>query len=296
MGKKSTGFNIKKILLLSFILLTLSITIFSQARVIMAVSQNKRLNNKIEEIKISKETLTKENENLQVEVQNKQKNYEQALSKVKIAYLTFDDGPSNHTKNILDTLDKYKIKATFFVNHKDGMDDLYKEIINRGHVLANHTSSHNYKKVYNSKESFVEDVQKLDNELKRITGKEPSKILRFPGGSNNTISLNYNHGENFMKELAQHMTDLGYTFYDWNVDSMDAATFRQDKNVIVNRVLEDAKYVKHANILMHDLDPKDTTPEALPEIIEGLKAQGFIFESLSHESPKAQFTQVVEKK
>ncbi|HAG43088.1 MAG TPA: polysaccharide deacetylase [Clostridium sp.] len=296
MGKKSTGFNIKKILLLSFILLTLSITIFSQVRVIMAVSQNKRLHNKIEEIKVSKETLTKENENLQIEVQNKQKNYEQALSKVKIAYLTFDDGPSNHTKNILDTLDKYGIKATFFVNHKDGMDDLYKEIINRGHVLANHTSSHNYSKVYRTKESFVEDVQKLDNELKRITGKEPSKILRFPGGSNNTISLNYNHGENFMKELAQHMTDLGYTFYDWNVDSMDAATFRQDKNVIVNRVLEDAKYVKHANILMHDLDPKDTTPEALPEIIEGLKAQGFIFESLNHESPKAQFTEVVEKK
>ncbi len=262
----------------------------------MAVSQNKRLHNKIEEIKVSKETLTKENENLQIEVQNKQKNYEQALSKVKIAYLTFDDGPSNHTKNILDTLDKYGIKATFFVNHKDGMDDLYKEIINRGHVLANHTSSHNYSKVYRTKESFVEDVQKLDNELKRITGKEPSKILRFPGGSNNTISLNYNHGENFMKELAQHMTDLGYTFYDWNVDSMDAATFRQDKNVIVNRVLEDAKYVKHANILMHDLDPKDTTPEALPEIIEGLKAQGFIFESLNHESPKAQFTEVVEKK
>ncbi len=296
MGKKSTGFNIKKILLLSFILLTLSITIFSQVRVIMAVSQNKRLHNKIGEIKVSKETLTKENENLQIEVQNKQKNYEQALSKVKIAYLTFDDGPSNHTKNILDTLDKYGIKATFFVNHKDGMDDLYKEIINRGHVLANHTSSHNYSKVYRTKESFVEDVQKLDNELKRITGKEPSKILRFPGGSNNTISLNYNHGENFMKELAQHMTDLGYTFYDWNVDSMDAATFRQDKNVIVNRVLEDAKYVKHANILMHDLDPKDTTPEALPEIIEGLKAQGFIFESLNHESPKAQFTEVVEKK
>ncbi len=296
MGKKSTGFNIKKILLLSFILLTLSITIFSQVRVIMAVSQNKRLHNKIEEIKVSKETLIKENENLQIEVQNKQKNYEQALSKVKIAYLTFDDGPSNHTKNILDTLDKYGIKATFFVNHKDGMDDLYKEIINRGHVLANHTSSHNYSKVYRTKESFVEDVQKLDNELKRITGKEPSKILRFPGGSNNTISLNYNHGENFMKELAQHMTDLGYTFYDWNVDSMDAATFRQDKNVIVNRVLEDAKYVKHANILMHDLDPKDTTPEALPEIIEGLKAQGFIFESLNHESPKAQFTEVVEKK
>ncbi|WP_461615272.1 polysaccharide deacetylase family protein [Clostridium sp. Marseille-QA1073] len=296
MGKKSTGFNIKKILLLSFILLTLSVTIFSQARVIMAVSQNKRLHNKIEEIKASKETLAKENENLQIEVQNKQKNYEQALSKVKIAYLTFDDGPSKHTRNILDTLDKYNIKATFFVNHKDGMDDLYKEIVNRGHVLANHTSSHNYSKVYRTKESFVEDVQKLDNELKRITGKEPSKILRFPGGSNNTISLNYNNGANFMKELAQHMTDLGYTFYDWNVDSMDAATFRQDKNVIVNRVLEDAKYVKHANILMHDLDPKDTTPEALPEIIEGLKAQGFIFESLNHESPKAQFTEVVEKK
>ena len=229
-------------------------------------------------------------------MENNQKNYKQALSNVKVAYLTFDDGPSHHTEKILNILDKYNIKATFFVNQKDGMDDSYKEIVDRGHVLANHTASHNYSSIYRTKESFVEDVQKLDNEIRRITGKEPSKILRFPGGSNNTISSNYNNNPNFMKELAQHMTDLGYTFYDWNVDSTDAATFRQDKNIIVNRILEDAKYVNHANILMHDLDPKDTTVEALTEVIEGLKSQGFIFESLNHDSPKVQFTEVIEKK
>ena len=171
MSKKSTSFDIKKILLLSFILLTLSITVFSQLRIIMAVSQNKRLTNKINEIKTSKENLIKENEALQVEVENKQKNYKQALSNVKVAYLTFDDGPSHHTEKILNILDKYNIKATFFVNHKDGMDDSYKEIIDRGHVLANHTASHNYSSIYRTKESFVEDVQKLDNEIRRLQAK-----------------------------------------------------------------------------------------------------------------------------
>ncbi|EQB89894.1 peptidoglycan/xylan/chitin deacetylase (PgdA/CDA1 family) [Clostridium punense] len=267
-------------------------TAFTQSKAIMAKSETKKLQAELDEIKSSIDSLSQKNTSLQTEVNDKEKAYKEAMKNLKFAYLTFDDGPSNHTGKILDTLDRYKVKATFFVNYKEGKDEVYKEIVKRGHVLANHTYSHDYKKIYSSKENFIADVEKLDNELEKVTGQKPSKILRFPGGSNNTISWNHSGSSRFMPNLAQEMTDKGYTFFDWNIDSTDASTFRQEKQIIVSRVLGDCNYVKHANILMHDLDPKDTTVEALPEIIEGLKNQGFMFDVLSHDSPKVQFTEV----
>lgn len=283
---------IGKTIFFVILFLTLIGTVFTQSQAILAKSESKKLQSELEEVKSSINNLSEQNTSLQAEITDKETAYKKAMENLKFAYLTFDDGPSAHTGKLLDTLDKYKVKATFFVNYKEGKDDVYKEIAKRGHVLANHTYSHDYKKIYSSKENFIADVEKLDTELERITGAKPSKILRFPGGSNNTISWNYSGSSRFMPELAKEMTNKGYTFFDWNVDSTDASTFRQEKHIIVNRVLEDCTYVKHANILMHDLDPKDTTLEALPQIIEGLKNQGFMFDVLTHDSPKAQFTEV----
>jgi len=277
-----------KILFFVAVTLCMGISSFANGKAILAKSENKKLESQLLNIQQSINNLSENNDKLETEIESKQALYEDTLENLKIAYLTFDDGPSNHTLQILDTLDKYNVKATFFVNYKEGNDELYKEIVKRGHVLGNHTYSHVYSNIYSSKEAFIADVQKLDEQLQKITGKEPSKIVRFPGGSNNLLS----GSRNFMLELAKQMTAMGYTFFDWNIDSQDAATQIQSKDVIVNAILRDTHYVQHANILMHDSDPKITTLEALPQIIEGLKAQGFVFDKLSHESPKAQFIEI----
>lgn len=290
--RTKTSTTIVKILLI-FTALVLIFTLFINTRFILAKSNSKSLENTIADKLAEKDNLNKENLNLKKDIETKKDEYATALSNIKIAYLTFDDGPSHHTLKILDILDKYNVKATFFVNYKPGMDNIYKEIVNRGHVLANHTASHKYGKIYKNKESFLKDVQELDNKLTDITGQEPSKILRFPGGSNNKV--NGHPDQNFMPDLAQYMTDLGYSFFDWNIDSTDAATFKQSENVIIHSILDNTPFTQHANILMHDLDPKTTTVDALPEIIEGLQKQGFMIEPLTHDSAKVQFATIKEK-
>lgn len=214
-------------------------------------------------------------------IQNK---YDDLISKSPIAYLTFDDGPSDNTLKLLDVLDKYNVKATFFVVYKDGYDDVYREIVKRGHVLANHTYSHQYKYIYSSPEAFIDNILELDKKLEEITGVPPSKILRFPGGSNTGFIPHETSAE-----IKAKLNELGYSYFDWNVDSADALTQTQPKNNIVNSVLNGADLVNTANVLMHDTNVKHTTIEALPEIIEGLKERGYRFKRLDHESVKIQF-------
>ena len=206
----------------------------------------------------------------------------------KIAYLTFDDGPSaNNTPRILDILKKYNIKATFFVNG-NGKKKIYKRIVNEGHVIGNHTYSHNYKYIYSSVSSFKKDVDKLSDYLEEITGKRP-EIFRFPGGSNNTVSRKYG-GRTMMKTLCWVIYyDMDYQYFDWNVSSGDAITYRAKKDFIIRSALNGAKRTKHAIILMHDAAPKTTTVEALPEIIRGLESMGFKFDVLTKDTPGVHF-------
>ena len=290
MNSKRNSFIIKS--LLGLILVVFFINIYFTSQLFFNRSKYKTLESNIESIQTEKTKLLSENEKLKNEISKNEAKINEVIKTSKRAYLTFDDGPSNHTLKILDILDKYNIKATFFVNKKDNMDKIYKEISDRGHVIANHTATHNYKKIYKNQDNFIADVKALDDFIENITGKKPSKVLRFPGGSNNLVNKSCNNNANFMPELAQKMTDLGYTFFDWNIDSTDASAFRQKKDIIVKSILNNTPSVNTANILMHDLDPKDTTVDALPEIIEGLKSQGFIFDSLSHDSVKIQFTKV----
>ncbi len=282
--------NLGRIILFIALIICFGISIFSNSRVILAMNSSKKLQNKIQTISSNNDILSQENTKLQQAIEGKKSEYEAAMANMKVAYLTFDDGPSDNTMQLLNVLDKYKVKATFFVTYKEGYDEEYKEIVKRGHVLANHTYSHDYSKIYSSPDVFIKEVTDLDAKLKEITGVEPSKILRFPGGSNNDLSSTYS-GSNFMKSLASRLNDMGYTFFDWNVDSTDASTGTQAKSVIVHRVLSDSPYVKHANILMHDTNMKYTTLEAMPEIIEGLSSKGYMFDVLSHDSHPVQFIQ-----
>ena len=242
-------------------------------------TKNEQLLKQIEELNIQLQELEKEGTDISVMTDNDEDR--------KVAYLTFDDGPSANTTKILDFLKANNIRATFFVLEKEGYDDLYKRIVEEGHSIAIHSSTHDYAEIYKSVDSFMDDVNSLSSYIKDLTGVE-TKLLRFPGGSNNTVSHRYG-GKDIMNQIIPTVTEAGYVYYDWNVDSQDAAKGLQDKQVIVDSVLKQAKYNDHAVILMHDAAAKTTTVEALPQIVEGLKEQGFVFDALSTESEPVKF-------
>ena len=242
-------------------------------------TKNDQLLKQIKELNIQLQELEKQGVDVSVITEDQQDK--------KVAYLTFDDGPSANTIKILDFLKANHIRATFFVLEKDGYDDLYKRIVDEGHSIAIHSSTHDYAEIYQNVNSFMSDVESLSNHIKNLTGIE-TKVLRFPGGSNNTVSHRYG-GKDIMDKIIPAVTQAGYVYYDWNVDSQDASKGVQDTQVIVNSVLNQAKYNDNAVILMHDAAAKTTTVEALPQIVEGLKEQGFVFESLSTESEPVKF-------
>ena len=246
----------------------------------------------LETLDSSVKDMTSQLETLETNLEKAQKEnpeiYEaMSNTETKYAYLTFDDGPSQNTIKILDFLKANHIKATFFVIGKENSDDIYKRIVDEGHTLAIHSNTHKYDEIYQNVDTFMEDMTALSDKLEAITGVKPT-ISRFPGGSNNTVSKRYG-GEDLMDKIIQRIEEEGYTYFDWNVDSMDAAKNNQDKDVIINSVLNGAAGKQEAIILMHDAAAKTTTMEALPQIVEGLRKKGFVFEKITEETPAIQF-------
>ncbi len=199
----------------------------------------------------------------------------------KIAYLTFDDGVSKYTDEILDILAKYNIKATFFPNWKSGNNEKYQRMVNEGHAVGNHTYSHEYEDVYSTLDGFISEITKLNDKITAVTGYTP-EIFRFPGGSSNTVHKKYN--TEIIQQGISALKDLGMEYYDWNVNSGDADDPKgASKDTIVKNVLSRATMDK-AVILMHDTNTKGTTVAALPEIIEGLIDKGYTFGLLTDSS------------
>jgi peptidoglycan-N-acetylglucosamine deacetylase len=207
----------------------------------------------------------------------------------KTAYLTFDDGPSANTVRILDILQRYSIHATFFVIGDSSSDGqrLYRLIHEKGHVIGNHTYSHDYALLYSSEKSFTQDTERLSKLLEQTTGVKPT-LFRFPGGSNNQISRHYGP-KGIMSKLTSAISREGYAYTDWNVSSTDAAQSVQPMYDIVSAVLSASMTKQEAIILMHDVSSKWTTVDALPEVIEGLILQGFHFSVLSKDTFRFQF-------
>lgn len=245
----------------------------------------------LENKNLGSETIKLKEQNFQLDA--KLKETMMKLDKInetrKIAYLTFDDGPSENTRKILKTLKKYDIKATFFVNGNisEASSNIYKEIVKEGHSIGNHTFSHQYSEIYSNKKSFFKDFNDLEHLLKNNVGFKPT-LVRFPGGSNNQVSIQYG-GANVMTDIIHSLNEKGYVYVDWNVDSMDASAKLVGKEAIMNAVINQSKGKQHINILMHDSAQKTTTAEALPGIIDGLLERGFYFEKLTPDSPKFQF-------
>ena len=182
-------------------------------------------------------------------------------------YLTFDDGPSIYTEDILDILDRYDVKATFFVVGKetDSAKEAMCDIVERGHTLGMHSYSHKYSEVYASVDAFAEDFEKLQDYLKEVTGVE-STVYRFPGGSSNTVSR-YD-----MWDYADYLESRGVRFFDWNISSGDGGSVLLSVETLVKNSTEDISQNGTSIILFHDSADKRTTVEALPIIIENILA------------------------
>ena len=197
-------------------------------------------------------------------------------NKVGTIYLTFDDGPNPGTTDvILNILKEEGVEATFFVtNH--GPDELIKREYDEGHTVALHTASHDYSIVYASDESYFNDLGSVHDRVKRITGYD-SRIIRFPGGSSNTISRRYSDG--IMSRLTQEVVNRGYKYYDWNISSGDAAGGNPAPETIYNNVVSNLSHDKVNMVLMHDI--KTYTRDALRNIIKYGKENGYTFEKIT---------------
>ncbi|MDW7650299.1 MAG: polysaccharide deacetylase family protein [Bacillota bacterium] len=218
---------------------------------------------------------------------NKIAKYSSAQSKT--AYLTFDDGPSSNTPAVLDILKEHNVVATFFVTGNDTQSghSMYKRISAEGHQLGNHTYSHNYSSIYKSVKSFTEDFLRLERLLQSVTGVR-TMIIRYPGGSNNTVSHRYG-GTGLMPKIISEMSNRGYIHFDWNVDAADATNAIENKKLIVSNVLTQANEKNNVIVLLHDGEAQKATATALPEIIKGLRSQGFHFKVLTNNSLRIQF-------
>lgn len=184
-----------------------------------------------------------------------------ADSGIHKVYLTFDDGPSANTDQILDILDEYGVKATFFVVGKEGYNDQYRRIVEEGHTLGMHSYSHVYRDIYESVEAYGQDLEKLHTYLYELTGVD-SRIVRLPGGSSNTVS------KDKIQDIIAYLGQQGMTYYDWNVSSGDAASGYVSAQRIADNVLNHVSEHHTSIVLMHDASGKNTTVEALPIILE----------------------------
>ena len=211
------------------------------------------------------------------------------VSKAGVIYLTFDDGPSAATTGaILDILKEEGVKATFFVTN-NGPDELIKRAYDEGHTIGLHTASHRYDQVYASVDSYFNDLKVVSDRVKRITGHE-SKIIRFPGGSSNTVSKKYSQG--IMTTLTEAVLNQGYRYYDWNVDASDAwqcakSSVSDKKQCVYDNVTKGLSKSRANIVLMHDIKPH--TRDALRDIIRYGKENGYTFEAIDMNTKMVKF-------
>ena len=198
----------------------------------------------------------------------------------KIVYLTFDDGPGEYTSKLLDILSKYNVKATFFTVGS-GHPDLLKAEADAGHSIGIHSATHDYSKIYASEDAFFADLRKQQETIENATGIRTT-LVRFPGGSSNTVSKSYCSG--IMTKLTKDLTDMGYQYFDWNVTSGDAGE-TTNTSVVVQNVISGIQQHDVSIVLQHDI--KGFSVNAVEQIIQWGLAHGYTFMPLTAESPTA---------
>ena len=196
----------------------------------------------------------------------------------KTVYLTIDDGPSDKTQQVLDILDKYGCKATFFVV---GLDEksypMIAEAYKRGHTIGLHTYTHDYATVYSSTDAYFADLERIGQVVKEQIGYVPC-FIRFPGGSSNAISASYSAG--IMSALVNEVQARGYQYYDWNLSVGDGSEHTTEEIIGYGTEGSDENIM----LLCHDSTTKQTTVDALPAIIEHYQKLGYTFEAINRDS------------
>ena len=217
---------------------------------------------------------------------NGTKHYPVRTDGKKVVYLTFDDGPSTtNTPQVLDILDKYNVKATFFVlgssiDKNEEAKEILKEQVKRGHSIANHTYSHDYSYLYPNRvmnvDNIISDLEKSENSMKAVLGKDFStRVIRLPGGYWSW------EGRTPMKEA---MEQDGYYNVDWNALDKDAEGKPKNADELLQCTKETVEALgpnaDSVVLLMHDTYGKEETVKALPRIIEYLQSEGYEFRTI----------------
>lgn len=201
------------------------------------------------------------------------------VPKEKVIYLTFDDGPSIYTEDVLALLERYNIKATFFVCD-NGRPQLITKIHEAGHTIGIHCQTHDYDVVYKSEDAYFKDLYAMRDIIYKQTG-EYTSLVRFPGGSSNKVS-SFNPG--IMTRLAKQLEQQGYQYFDWNVSAGDTKT--QDTTEIIAKLKKETNGMNYAIVLMHS-EYKKYSFDAIEEYILWALDHGYSFSPLSPTSPNA---------
>ena len=194
--------------------------------------------------------------------------------KDKVVYLTFDDGPSDLTPPLLDVLDNYHVKATFFVvgAYDPHVSEHLKEIAERGHAIGVHSYTHNYHQIYASEAAFFEDFDRIHELIFEATGID-TKICRFPGGSVN------GYNKKTGKAIVRDLKEKGYVYFDWNASSGDAGS-QDTPDGIYQSALSGVHSHRTSVVLFHNTAAKKATLQQMPRFLATLEKEGYTFRVL----------------
>jgi peptidoglycan/xylan/chitin deacetylase (PgdA/CDA1 family) len=200
------------------------------------------------------------------------------------AFLTFDDGPSDYTADLLSILDEYEIKATFFFSggNSDADMKMMKRISDAGHTIGVHSASHKYTEIYSSVEAFLDDFYNTYQLIYEATGVRPA-IFRFPGGSIN------NYNRLIYEQIIAEMTRRGFVYYDWNVAGDDASNTATWTSIYQN-VTSGAKSHIGSQIIVLLHDSKSKTVTVVEDVIVALRDMGFTFAPIKSDTMPATFS------
>ncbi len=201
--------------------------------------------------------------------------------------LTFDDGPSKTTPDVLAALNTAGVHGTFFVvatDYNEKYLPLLTEAAAAGHQIALHSASHEYSDIYQSSDAYWEDIALLKERIAPYVDVESIRYLRFPGGSTNTVSRRYG-GKGLMKQLKAEVEQKGLQWVDWNVCAEDAVGGHPSADTIYRNVVHETGEQTHCVVLMHDSSSTRTTAEALPDIIQWYADNGYTFLTVAEALP-----------
>ena len=201
--------------------------------------------------------------------------------------LTFDDGPSKTTPDVLAALNDAGVHATFFVvatGYNEKYLPLLTEAAAAGHQIALHSASHEYSDIYRSSEAYWADIALLKERIAPYVDAESIRYLRFPGGSTNTVSRRYG-SKGLMKQLKAEVEQKGWQWVDWNVCAEDAVGGHPSADTIYRNVVRETGEQTHCIVLMHDSSTTRTTAEALPDIIRWYADNGYTFLTVAEALP-----------